>query len=95
MDEGGVDDAVGLTGAFGEALGIAQLAPAHLDTLGRKPGRALVAARQPDHLVAAGLEVLDDDLADKSGRSGDKHTHLKISMTSQATTVGHGYIVVK
>src|SRR6202795_4774386 len=66
MDEGGVDDTVGLPRALREALRIAEVAPAHLDALGGKPGRGLVAARQPDHLVAGALEVLDDDPADEA-----------------------------
>ncbi len=75
VDEGGVDHTVGLTGAVGEALGIAKVAPAHLDALGGQPGRALVAARQPDHLVAGAKEVLDDDLADEARGAGDEYTH--------------------
>jgi hypothetical protein len=73
--EGRVDHAIGLLGAAPETVHIVERAAMHFRTRRAELSRALVRARQAEHLMAGGNQILDDGGADPTGRSSDKYTH--------------------
>ncbi len=75
VSEGEVDDTVGRCGGVPQTVEVLEVAPPHVNTLGRQGGGRLVGAGQAGDLVPGLQEFADDSRTDVPTRTGHKDTH--------------------